>query len=149
VKVAGTYALPVSMEKAYEMLQDPAVLADAMPGCDRLEMIGPDEYAMKMKMAIASFSGLFESKVRLCDHAPPTGFTMHVNGQGKVGFVNGEGKISLSPNGSGTVVRYDGDVHVGGSIAAVGQRLIDTTSKMMIKRFFEKLAAAAIADQKV
>jgi carbon monoxide dehydrogenase subunit G len=137
----------VALEKAYDLLQDPVVLASAMPGCDRLEKIGPDEYAMRMKMVLASFSGLFDSKVRLADLDRPNGYRMIVNGQGKIGFVNGEGRISLSQNGVGTVVTYDGEVQIGGTIAAVGQRLIDTTSKMMIKKFFEKIALAARTEQ--
>lgn len=143
MKVEGTYTLPVTQDKAYELLQDPEVLARAMPGCDRLEQIGPDEYAIRMKMAVASFSGLFDSKVRLAELDPPNSYRMIVNGQGKIGFVIGEGKILLSQNGTGTLVTYDGDVQIGGTIAAIGQRLIDTTSKMMIKKFFEQVAIAA------
>lgn len=143
MKVEGTYTLPLTQDKAYELLQDPEVLARAMPGCDRLEQIGPDEYAIRMKMAVASFSGLFDSKVRLAELDPPNSYRMIVNGQGKIGFVIGEGKILLSQNGTGTLVTYDGDVQIGGTIAAIGQRLIDTTSKMMIKKFFEQVAIAA------
>lgn len=143
MKVGGSYTLPVPLERAYDLLQDPVVLASAMPGCDHLEKIGPDEYAMRMKMVLASFSGLFDSKVRLADLDKPNGYRMIVNGQGKIGFLIGEGRIALSQNGAGTVVTYDGEVQIGGTIAAVGQRLIDTTSKMMIKKFFEKIAAAA------
>src|ERR1044071_2308436 len=114
MKGGGTYTLPVDQQKAYELLQDPVVLARAMPGCDSLEQIAPDEYAMKMKMVLASFSGLFDSKVRLVDRDPPNGYRMIVDGRGKIGFVLGEGKISLSQNGGGTVVTYDGDVQIGG-----------------------------------
>jgi carbon monoxide dehydrogenase subunit G len=63
-----------------------------------------------------------------------------VEGTGKIGFLKGEGRLRLLPDQEATDVQYDGDVQVGGTIAAVGQRLIDTTSKMMIKRFFDKFA---------
>jgi len=63
-----------------------------------------------------------------------------VEGSGKIGFLKGEGQLRLSPDADATQVQYDGDVQVGGTIAAVGQRLIDTTSKVMIKRFFDKFA---------
>jgi len=123
------------------MMQDPEVLARAMPGCDSLERIGPDEYAMKMKLAMASISGAFEGKVRITDQQPPSSFKLVVEGTGKIGFMRGEGLLKLSPSGEGTDVSYEGDVQVGGTIAAVGQRLIDVTAKMMIKRFFDKLTS--------
>lgn len=125
------------------LLQDPEVLARSIPGCDSLVKIGEDEYQMKMKMALASISGAFDGKVRIADQNPPDSFRMTVEGTGKIGFMKGEGLLKLTPNGDATDVGYEGDVQVGGTIAAVGQRLLDTTSKMMIKRFFDKLAAEA------
>jgi len=127
-------------------MQDPEVLARAMPGCESLEKIGDDEYRMKMKMALASISGNFEGKVRIADQNPPSSFRLIVEGAGKIGFVKGEGLLQLSPvegNPNSTEVSYDGDVQVGGTIAAVGQRLIDGTAKMMIRKFFEKLVEEA------
>ncbi len=122
-------------------MQDPEILARAIPGCESLEKIGEDEYKMKMKMALASISGSFEGKVRITDQTPPTSFRLIVEGAGKIGFVKGDGLLKLSPADGGTEVTYEGDAQVGGTMAAVGQRLIDGTSKMMIKKFFEKLVS--------
>lgn len=142
MRISGSYTLAVPREKAYESLQDPALLAQAMPGCEGLEKIGPDEYAMKMKMALAAVSGLFDGKIRIENANPPSSFTLIVEGQGKIGHMKGTGAITLEPEGeAATKVNYDGDVQVGGTIAAVGSRLVDTTSKMMIKRFFDKFAS--------
>ncbi len=134
------------MEKAYASLQDPALLSQTMPGCESLDKIGPDEYAMKMKMAMSMVSGNFDGKVRIADQNPHSSFKLIVEGQGKIGFVKGTGAISLKAAGENTTeVSYDGDVQVGGTIAAVGSRLIDTTSKMMIKKFFDKMSELAAA----
>jgi len=141
VKISGVYTLPAPKDRAYASLQDPALLAQCMPGCEKLEQIGPDEYAMTMKMAVAAVSGLFDGTVRIADAQPTDRFRLIVEGQGKIGFLKGEGAILLESAGEGqTAVHYDGEVHVGGTIAAVGSRLVDSTSKMMIKRFFEKFA---------
>ncbi len=145
MKISGVYEIPVSQERAYLLLQDPAILAKCMPGCDTLEKIQENEYHMKMKMVLASMSGLFDGKVRIADPAPPGSFRLLVDGSGKIGFMKGEGLLTLSPNAAGTNVQYDGTVEVGGTIAAVGQRLLDTTARMIIKRFFEKLGAEAAA----
>ena len=117
------------------------MLAKAIPGCESLEKTGPDEYKLGMKMMLASLSGAFQGKVRLTESVPPTSFRMLVEGSGKIGFMKGEGLLTLTPNGGGTEVNYEGDAQVGGTMAAVGQRLIDTTARMLIKRFFEKLVS--------
>ena len=143
MKVSGSYAVPAVPERTYQLLQDPVVLAKCMPGTDQLEKVGDGEYEMKMKMAIASIGGLFAGKVRIADPHPPDSFKLIVEGTGKIGFVKGEGLLNLVPQGDATEVKYDGDVQVGGTIASVGQRLIDTTAKLIIKKFFEKLSEAA------
>ena len=140
MKISGTYTLPLPQAQAYQLMQDPEALARAIPGCEGLEKVGPDEYRMKMKMALASLSGAFEGKVRITEQAPPDSFRLVVEGTGKIGFVKGDGLLKLSAVDGGTEVAYEGDAQVGGTMAAVGQRLIDGTSKMMIKKFFEKLA---------
>jgi carbon monoxide dehydrogenase subunit G len=145
VKISGSYTLPLPRERAYQIMQDPEILARAIPGCESLERIGPDEYRMKMKMALASLSGAFEGKVRITDQMPPESFRLVVEGSGRVGFVKGDGLLKLSSMDGGTEVSYEGDAQVGGTMAAVGQRLIDGTAKMMIKKFFDKLAAEAAA----
>jgi uncharacterized protein len=144
VKISGTYILPLPQERAYAVMQDPEVLARAIPGCESLEKVGADEYRMKMKMALASLSGAFEGKVRITEQTPPNSFRLVVEGTGRIGFVKGDGLLKLKPaEGGGTEVAYEGDAQVGGTIAAVGQRLIDGTAKTMIKKFFDKLAAEA------
>lgn len=139
MKVAGSYTLPVARERAYELLQDPEILARCMPGTERLSRTGPDEYEMKMKMVISAVQGLFAGKIRIADQNPPQQFRLIVEGSGKVGFMKGEGMLTLVPINSGTEVHYEGEVHVGGVIAGVGQRLLDTTAKIVIRKFFEKL----------
>lgn len=148
MKISGSQTVPASRERTYQLLQDPAVLAKCMPGTDQLNKIAEDEYEMKMKMVIASIGGLFSGKVRIADQNPPASFRLIVEGNGKIGFVKGDGLLNLSspaaPNdAASTTVTYEGEVQVGGTIASVGQRLLDTTSKMIIKKFFEKLAEAA------
>ena len=141
MKIAGEYTIPVPAERAYVVLQDPEMLARAMPGCQALERIGDGEYHMKMKMVLASMSGLFDGKVRVIDPDPFSHFRLVVEGSGKIGFVKGEGLLTLTSVDGGTSVHYDGGVEMGGTIASVGQRLLDTTARMLIKSFFKKLTA--------
>ena len=145
MKISGSHTLPTSRERAYSLLQDPRALAACMPGCEELVQAGEDEYEMKMKMVIASIQGLFTGKVRVADKNSPESFRLIVEGTGKIGFLKGDGLLTLAAVEGGTQVRYDGDVQVGGVMAGVGQRLLDTTAKYVIRKFFEKMAATAQA----
>lgn len=140
MKIQGEQKLSATRQKVWDALLDPEVLAATLPGCEALEPVGPDEYKMKMKLAMASVQGLFDGSVKLTDQNPPESYSLEVKGSGKIGFVNGAGRFDLAEDGEATLVRYSGDVKVGGMIAAVGQRLMDMTAKMMIGRFFSSLA---------
>jgi carbon monoxide dehydrogenase subunit G len=140
VKITGTHTLAITQERAYSLLQDPEVLAKAMPGCDQLTRVGPDEYDMKLKMAIASAQGLFAGKVKIEDQHPPESFKLVVDGTGKVGFMKGVGVLHFKPQDGSTEVKFEGEVQIGGMIAGVGQRLVETTAKFIIRKFFEKLS---------
>ena len=139
MKIAGAHQVTAAPEAAYALLRDPVVLARCMPGCEGLDLVGENQYSMRMKVALASVSGLFDGKVSLADLNPPVGYRLIVEGTGKIGFLRGEGVLTLSEHETGTNVAYEGEVQVGGTIASVGQRLLDVTAKMLIKRFFKKL----------
>ena len=142
MKISGSHSLPFPPEQAYSILQDPEALARAIPGCESLEKIGDSEYRMKMNMALAAISGAFDGTVRISEQMPPSSFRLDFEGSGKIGFVKGGGVLTIVPaDDGGSTVNFDGDVQVGGTIAAVGQRLIDTTSKMMINKFFERIVS--------
>lgn len=140
MKISGHYRLPVGRERAYQALQDPELLAQCMPGCESLDPVGNDTYKMRMKMILASMNGLFEGQVHIAEPNRPESFRLVVEGKGKIGFMKGDGQLRLAESDAGTEVAYEGDVAVGGTIAAVGNRLVDSTARMMIKKFFDKMA---------
>ena len=144
MKISGTYTLALKRERAFEAMQNPDLLAKCIPGCEGLSKIGEDEYQMNLKVVMAAISGQFTGKVKLTDSVAPASFRLSVEGTGKIGFLKGSGLLNLVESDvAATTVTYDGDVNIGGTIAAVGQRLMETTAKMMIKKFFDKLATEA------
>ncbi len=130
-------------EQVFRLLLDPAVLSKCLPGCEDLVRTGEDEYRMRMKAVIGAVSGAFDGTVRLSDQKAPESFRMAVEGSGRIGFVKGEGLLKLAGQDGGTEIAYDGEVQVGGMIASVGQRLLDATARMMIRRFFTRLSEEA------
>lgn len=140
MKLEGSYEIPVPRQKVWDAFLDPEILRQAIPGCEKLEALGADEYKATMKIGVGAVKGTFEGKVRLSDLRPPDSYRMAVDGSGGPGFVRGDTIMTLSESGHGTKVAYSADVQVGGLIAGVGQRMIGGVSKMMADQFFNKMS---------
>ena len=107
MKLEGTYEVPAPRKKVWAAFLDPKVLKKAIPGCEKLEAIGPDEYKATMKVGVGGVKGTFEGKVTLSDKQPPDSYKMAVEGSGGPGFIRGETIITLTDqDGGGTRVSY-------------------------------------------
>src|SRR5712692_7757387 len=139
MKIEGAHDIPVARQKVWEAFLDPERLRQAIPGCEKLEALGNDEFKAVMKIGVAAVKGTFEGKVRLTDKKAPDSYRMAVEGSGGPGFVRGEAVITLTDTAGGTRVSYSADVQVGGLIAGVGQRMLGGVSKMMADQFFNRM----------
>jgi carbon monoxide dehydrogenase subunit G len=139
MKIEGSADIPAPRDKVWAAFLDPEILAQALPGCEKLEAIGPNEYKATMKIGVAAIKGTFEGKVKLSDLEPPNRYRMAVEGSGGPGFVRGAAGMQLSDLDGGTKVSYDADVQVGGLIASVGQRMLGGVTKMMLDQFFTRM----------
>ena len=139
MKVAGEYTFNAPRQEVWEGLLDPDVLAATMPGCEKLELTGENTYEGVLNIRVGPVQGKFQGKVQLEEIDPPNGYTMNVNGQGAPGFVRASAKIAIEPDGERTLMRYEGDAQVGGRIASVGQRLLDSSVKAIIRQSLEGL----------
>jgi carbon monoxide dehydrogenase subunit G len=140
MKIEGSHEIPAPRQKVWDAFLDPNTLRQAIPGCEKLEAIGPDEYKATMKVGVAAVKGTFEGKVRIRDKNPPESYVLAVEGTGAPGFVRGDTLITLTEAGSGTRVAYTADVQIGGLIAGVGQRMLGGVSKMMADQFFGRMS---------
>src|SRR5262249_41093168 len=138
-KLEGSYDIPAPRDLVWAAFLDPEQLRKAIPGCEKLEAVGNDEYKATMKVGVAAVKGTFEGKVRLSDKKPPESYKMAVEGSGAPGFIRGETVITLAEANGGTRVSYTADVQVGGLIAGVGQRMLGGISKMMADQFFTRM----------
>lgn len=147
MKLEGTHQLHAPRARVYALLTNPEVLQRCIPGCERLEETGPNSYSTTMKAGVGSIKGIFNGTVRLEDLRPPEHFRMIVDGKGTPGFAKGTGDLGLEDQGDTTLVRYSGDLQLGGTIASVGQRMIQASAKMMATQFFTALEAEAKTDE--
>jgi len=136
----GEYRLPAPPEQVYQYMQDPDVLKECLPGCEKLERIGEDEYAATMTIGVAMIKGRYDGRVKISDKVEPSSFRMLIEGKGPQGQVTGDGMLQFEPDGeSGTLIKYAGDATVRGMLARIGSRVIQPAAKMIVGKFFEAL----------
>ncbi|MBI3303101.1 MAG: carbon monoxide dehydrogenase subunit G [Deltaproteobacteria bacterium] len=141
MKLTGIQTLPAPRQKVWEFLNDPQCLARCMPGCEKLETVGENEYSGVMNVGLAAVKGVYNGKVKLDEIQPSVHYKMMLDGKGKQGFIKGSGTIDLEEQNGQTLLKYSGDVQIGGLLASVGQRMIDGAAKMMIGQFFTAMEA--------
>lgn len=140
MKLQGEYVFDGPRDVVWELIRDPDVLARALPGTQSLEKVDENIYEGKMNVRIGPVSGLFAGKLVLSNEIPPQSYTLSVEGKGGPGFGKGSGDVRLIDEGDNTtLMKYDGELQVGGTIANVGQRLIETVANSMAKQAFESL----------
>ena len=143
MKLEGSHQLESTRERVYQSLVNPEVLQRCIPGCEKLERTGDNTFAATIRAGVGSIKGVFNGTARLEDLREPEHLRIVVDGKGAPGFLKGSGDLDLAQEGNLTRVNYTGDVQVGGTIASVGQRMIQGTAKMMATQFFTSLGAEA------
>ena len=141
MEMEGTRALAVTQLQAWEALNDPEVLKLCIPGCDKVQATGDNQYAVGVAVKVGPVSAKFNGKITLSEIHPPESYTISFDGQGGVaGFGKGTSQVRLTPQpgGPGCVLDYKVQAQVGGKIAQVGQRLIDGVARSMAEDFFKR-----------
>jgi len=145
----GEYTLPADRETVWKALNDEAVLAACIPGCESFEKKSDTEFSATATVKIGPVKAKFKGDVELTDIDPPNGYKISGQGQGGVaGFAKGGATVSLKDaEGGGTVLTYDVEAQVGGKIAQVGQRLVNGAAKKTADQFFENFRQRLNPDQ--
>ncbi len=140
MKITGSYTVDAPREKFWEALQDPAVLARTLPGCQSLEVIGEDRYAATLTAGVASIQGTYTGTVQLLDKQAPECYRLKAEGSGQPGTIQADATLRLEVDGDTTIVHYEADATVGGMIGGVGQRMIAGAARRTAGDFFSAVA---------
>jgi carbon monoxide dehydrogenase subunit G len=130
--------IPASKEKVWAALNDPEVLKKCIPGCQSLEMNSPTEMTATVVFKVGPVKATFGGKVTLSDLDPPNSYRISGEGSGGVaGFAKGGASVRLEAESPEvTILHYEVDAQIGGKLAQLGGRLIDSTSKKLAGEFF-------------
>lgn len=143
MKIEGEYLFNGPQDEVWKIVRDPEVLATALPGGKKLDKVAENEFEGEMNVRVGPVSGLFSGRLVVSDEIHPESCTLTVEGKGSAGFANGTGNVFLEDQGDDkTLMKYNGELQIGGKLASVGQRLLDTASKSMIRQGLEALDMA-------
>src|SRR5262249_34194079 len=141
----GKYSIPAAPERVWAALHEPEILAAAIPGCEGVERTSETDYRARTTIKIGPVKARFEGRVQLQELPAPAGVShaLLLKGEGQggaAGFARGESEVRISPEGTGAVLEYVAKATIGGRLAQVGQRLIDSAAKSLADEFFAKFA---------
>lgn len=145
MKVSGSKTVKLNSEQTYQLLTDPKVLAKAIPGVKELKTISEYQYETDMEVGVAGIKGRYKGHIHMKDVHAPVSYRLLIKGEGPMGFLESDVAISLKADGEGTVISYDGDATVGGTVAGVGSRMLSGVAKLLIGQFFNGIAKEAAA----
>jgi len=141
--------IPAPRERVWHALHDIEVLKAAMPGCERFEKIGQDQYEALIMAEVGPMKSKFKIDVSLSEVDPPRGYVISGEGEGEdgaAGFARGSARINLEEQQGSTVLEYSVEAMVGGELAQLGGRLIDAKAKEMADEFFGNLTNIVAGD---
>jgi uncharacterized protein len=142
MKIEGRYGFHKNPREVWNSLQDPAILAATLPGVKRLEVVGPDRYAIAAQVGVGSIKGLFDGTFSVEEKKDFESCVLKGSARGPSGTAEVKAAVRLSQaDGGGTALEYDATATVTGPIAGVGQRMISAASKRMAAQFFDAVDA--------
>jgi len=139
VKLQGEHVFAVSRESLWQALLDPSLLVRVLPGCEPLAAAGENAWRAAMTVRIGPVAGRFAGTLELSDLVAPESYHLRLEGSGPAGFLRGAGAIALAPAAGGTRLSYEVEAQVGGRIASVGQRLVESSGRALARQGLEGL----------
>ena len=136
MKLSGSYEFNAPPEKVWQILTDPDSLSACIPGCEKMEALGNDEYAAMVSIAMGPIRSKFNARVKMMDLKPYESYSLSIEGKGTSGFVKGSSDVRLTEVNGKTTVDVESESSSGGLLARVGQRMIENFAKSMMDRFF-------------
>ena len=144
MEFTGTYSIPASRAAVWDALNDPEILQACIPGCEAMAQQGDNQFEATVFAKVGPVQARFKGKVTLENLEPPIGYELKFDGSGGVaGFAKGDARINLTSEGDHTVMTYQANAKIGGKLAQIGQRLVDSSAKKMADDFFTEFSRLA------
>lgn len=143
MELQATRIIAADRGAVWAALNDADVLQACIPGCSELTGSPEEGFAATVTQKVGPVKATFRGEVTLSDIVPGESYTISGEGKGGVaGFAKGSASVRLSDaETGGTALHYDVQAKVGGKIAQLGSRLVDSFAQKMADQFFERFQA--------
>lgn len=139
--IAGEYRIAADKQTVWEALNDPEILRASIPGCESVERHSDTQFSAVVKIRMGPVRATFKGKVTLSDLDPPNSYTISGEGEGGVaGFGRGSARVGLADVEGDTLLTYSAKAEVGGKLAQIGSRLVESATRKLSKDFFENFS---------
>jgi len=143
MEILGQQLISAPRQTVWDALNDPLILKECLPGCESVEQLSPEEFKVVIKTAIGPLKARFQGSLKISEAQVPESCVMHFEGQGgAIGFGKGTASVALKEAADGTDLSYEAKAQIGGKLAQVGSRLIDSVAKKMADDFFKAFQIA-------
>jgi uncharacterized protein len=141
MEITGEYRIPAGQQRVWDALNDPAVLKSCIAGCQQLERIADNEFSAIVATKVGPITATFRGSVNLLELDAPNGYTLVGQGQGgAAGFARMKARVGLKPEAGDTVLSYAAQAEIGGKLASVGSRLVQSVARKNADDFFSAFA---------
>ena len=142
MRLTGEFSFEAAPEAVWDALMDPEVLRSTLPGTDRLDRIDETHFDASWRVKLGPIRGSFAGSIELSDLQPPVSYHLSATGRGPVGVVTGEADFRLTADGEGTLLQYDLESRISGRLASIGQRLVESSMRSLVRDALQGLADA-------
>jgi carbon monoxide dehydrogenase subunit G len=148
MKLSGSNIILAQRHLVWDALNDPDVLKDSIPGAQSVTQTNKDEFEAVVEAKVGPVKAKFTGKIKLTDIDPPNGYKISGQGQGgAAGFAKGSAEVNLIDNeDQTTTLNYTVDAQIGGKLAQIGQRLVQSTAISLSEQFFDNLSKRFVED---
>ncbi len=143
MEILGQQFIAAQRQQVWDALNDPLILKECLPGCESVERLSPEEFRIVIKTAIGPLKARFQGSLKISEAKVPESCVMDFELQGgAIGFGKGSASVNLKEAAEGTELVYGAKAQIGGKLAQVGSRLIDSVAKKMTDDFFKAFQEA-------
>ena len=143
VELKNQVTMAAPPEVVYAALTSPESLVETMPGLKQLTAVGPGKYDAVLELGISAVRGRYAGTMEIRDPNPPRSYRLEMDGKGPGAFVHVALSVAIEPAPPGSLVQYQGEAQVGGTLAGIGQRVMGGVSQMLLSQFFSAVGRAA------
>lgn len=137
MKLQGSHTVPAPRQQVWEALNDPAMLQRCTPGCRRMVVNAAGGYDTELELNLGAIKGRFGGTIEIRDRVPGSRYSLAVSARGPAGFLNAAGDVELKEMDGATRIEFSGQAQTGGTIAGIGQRVMDSAARRLVAQFFE------------